>query len=113
MSTSSGTITVRDQYDTFERWKKNQRGRCMISTGITGVARHGTWPNSANWTRQNTLARSAPPIRRMQSRGRHHMRRVHRIADRLQCEIRLDADGKVRRAIMEQWPAALAALDAA
>ena len=42
ISTSSGTITVRDQYDTLLRWKGNQRGSSMISTGITGTARHGT-----------------------------------------------------------------------
>ena len=30
----SGTITVRDQYETFSRWKGNQRGNSMISTGM-------------------------------------------------------------------------------
>ncbi len=70
ISTSSGTITVRDQYDTLERWKKNQRGRCMISTGITGTARHGTCPNSANWQRVKTLVRSAPPAARIAARAR-------------------------------------------
>ncbi len=70
ISTSSGTMTVRDQYDTLDRWKKNHRGRCMISTGITGVARQGTWPNSASWMRVNTLLRSAPPIARMHARAR-------------------------------------------
>ncbi len=63
-------MTVRDQYETFERWKKNQRGRCMISTGITGTARHGTWPNSASWARVKTLPRSAPPAARIASRAR-------------------------------------------
>ena len=80
-STSSGTITVRDQYDTLLRWNGNHSGRCMISTGITGTARHGTWPNSASWARVNTLARSAPPAARMAVAGAFHVRRVGRIAD--------------------------------
>ena len=42
----------------------------MISTGMTGVARHGTWPNRANWMRVNTLVRSAPPMARICSRAR-------------------------------------------
>ncbi len=36
-STSSGTMTVRAQYDTLSRWKGNHRGSSMISTGITGT----------------------------------------------------------------------------
>ena len=31
---NSGTITVRDQYDTLSRWNGNQRGSSMISTGM-------------------------------------------------------------------------------
>jgi hypothetical protein len=57
----SGAITVRDQYETFDRWKGDQRGSSMISTGITGTARQGTWPNSASAERVKTLARAAPP----------------------------------------------------
>ncbi len=70
ISTSSGTITVRDQYDTLDRWNGNHSGRCMISSGITGTARHGTWPNSASWARVNTLVRSAPPAARIACRAR-------------------------------------------
>ena len=70
ISTSSGTITVRDQYDTFERWNGNHSGRCMISSGITGTARHGTWANRASWARVNTLLRSAPPAVRIACRAR-------------------------------------------
>ena len=70
ISTSSGTITVRDQYDTFDRWNGNHSGRCMISSGITGTARHGTWPNSASCARVNTLVRSAPPAARIACRAR-------------------------------------------
>ena len=33
----------------------------MISTGISGTARQGTWPNSANVKRVKTLERAAPP----------------------------------------------------
>ena len=70
ISASNGTITVRDQYDTLDRWKKNHFGKCMISTGITGTARHGTWTNRASWMRVNTLQRSAPPAARMATRAR-------------------------------------------
>ncbi len=69
-STTSGTTTVRDQYDMFQMLKKNQRGSSTISTGITGVPRHGISPYSASWNRVNTLARSAPPAWRIASRAR-------------------------------------------
>ena len=44
ISTSSGTITVRDQYDILATGgtENRQRQQCMISIGITGTARHGT-----------------------------------------------------------------------
>ena len=54
-------MVVRDQYDTLLRWKGNQRGRSMISTGIAGTERQGTWPKSASVIRVNTLHRAAPP----------------------------------------------------
>ena len=38
-STSSGTITVRAQYEILSRWNGNQLGSSMISTGITGTLR--------------------------------------------------------------------------
>ena len=41
----------------------------MISTGMTGVARHGTWPNMARVRRVNTLQRAAPPRDRIESRA--------------------------------------------
>ena len=37
-STSSGTMTVRAQYDMRDRWIGNQRGSRMISTGMVGGA---------------------------------------------------------------------------
>ena len=43
-SASSGTITVRAQYEIFDKWKGNHRGRSMISTGICGTLAHGTMP---------------------------------------------------------------------
>ncbi len=70
ISTVSGTITVRDQYDTLSRWNGNQRGSSTSSTGITGTARHGTSPYSASCARVNTLLRSAPPAARIASRAR-------------------------------------------
>ncbi len=44
ISTRSGTITVRLQYEILSRWNGNQSGSSMISTGIAGTARHGTMP---------------------------------------------------------------------
>src|SRR3546814_18334822 len=70
MTTSSGAITVRDQYDTFDRWKGNQRGSSMISTGITGTARHGTCPKRARAMRVKTLLWAAPQAARMAARAR-------------------------------------------
>ena len=70
ISTSSGTMTVRLQYDILSIWNGNQRGSSMISTGITGTARHGMKPNSASISRVNTLVRPAPPRARMASRAR-------------------------------------------
>ncbi len=70
MSTSSGAITVRDQYDTLLRWNGNHSGRSMISTGMTGTARHVSSPNSASCIRVKTLACAAPPAARMASRAR-------------------------------------------
>lgn len=69
-STSSGTITVRAQYDTFDRWNGNHCGSSMISTGIIGTARHGIAPNSASWMRVNTFDISAPPIAWIARRAR-------------------------------------------
>ncbi len=61
VNTSNGVTTVRDQYDTLSRWNGNHRGRCTISMGITGTARHGTWPKSARAMRVKTLHFAAPP----------------------------------------------------
>ncbi len=43
-STSSGTITVRAQYDIFDRWIGNQRGRRINSTGTVGTFAHDVSP---------------------------------------------------------------------
>ena len=112
ISTSSGTITVRDQYDILSRWNGNHCGSSMISTGITGTARHGTCRTAPAGTRVNTLVRSAPPARGSpRARGACAARRV--VADHLQREIRLDAGAHVEGAVVEQRPAAMLALDAA
>ena len=111
-STSSGTITVRAQYDTFDRWNGNHCGSSMISTGIIGTARHGIAPYSASWMRVNTFDISAPPIAWMARRARC-MLGVLVVADHLQREIRFHARADVRRAVGEQRPAAVGLLDAA
>ena len=70
ISTRSGTRTVRDQYDTLSIWNGNQPGSSMISTGMTGTARHGTSPHSASMIRVNTFDWRAPPRARINSRAR-------------------------------------------
>ncbi len=61
ISTNSGTMTVRAQYDTLSRWNGNHFGRSMISIGMVGTAAHGTCPYSASRMRVNTLLLAAPP----------------------------------------------------
>ena len=85
----------------------------MISTGITGTARHGTSPNSASWMRVNTLHALRAAGGQDRRAGARHVRRVGIVADRLQGEIGLHAGGEIERAAMEQRPAAMRALDRA
>ena len=54
-STSSGTITVRAQYEILSRWNGNQLGSSMISTGMIGTLRQGITPKSASSARVKTL----------------------------------------------------------
>jgi len=63
-------MTVRLQYEILSRWNGNHFGSSMISTGITGTARHGMNPCKASMMRVNTFARSAPPRARTASRAR-------------------------------------------
>ena len=70
ISTNSGTMTVRLQYEILSRWNGNHFGNSMISIGITGTARHGMKPNRASMMRVKTLARSAPPRASTASRAR-------------------------------------------
>ena len=79
----------------------------MISTGITGTARHGTSPNSASRMRVKTLQSRAPPRARIAARAARHVRRIGRIAGRLQREIGLDRAAEVERAAVKQRPAAM------
>ena len=51
-------------------WNGDQPGSSMISTGMTGTARHGTSPNNASKIRVNTLQRRAPPRARIAARAR-------------------------------------------
>src|SRR5215813_10131862 len=69
MMTSSGTITVRDQYETSYRLKKNHGGDSMISTGIAGTPFQSYSPKSASWILVKTLAFTGPPIWRMRARA--------------------------------------------
>ena len=70
ISTSSGTMTVRLQYEILSRWNGNHFGSSMISTGIAGTARHGMNPYSASRSLVNTFERPAPPRERIASRAR-------------------------------------------
>ena len=51
-------------------WNGNHFGSSMISTGITGTARHVTKPNSASMKRVNTFEAAAPPRARIAARAR-------------------------------------------
>ena len=79
ISTSSGTRTVRDQYEILSMWNGNQLGSSMISTGMTGTARHGTSPNRASMMRVKTLQRARAAARQDRRAGPRHVRRVDRI----------------------------------
>ena len=52
------------------------------------------------------------PARQNRLAGAHHVRRVDRLADHLQREVRLHARAHVELAVLEQRPAAMFALDA-
>ena len=69
-STSSGTITVRAQYEILSRWNGNHFGSSMISTGITGTECQRTTPNSESSARVNTFDFTPPPRLRIASRAR-------------------------------------------
>ena len=84
----------------------------MISTGITGTARQGTWPNSARLTRVNTLQRAAPPGEDRLARARH-VRCVRIVADQLEREVGLDPRADVEVAAGVERPAAVGALPGA
>ncbi len=112
-STKSGTMTVRLQYEILSRWNGNQRGSSMISTGITGTARHGmNAEQREHQPREHVGARRAAARQDRLARTRH-VRGVDRIADHLEREIGLHARAHVEGAVVEQRPAAVLALDAA
>ena len=93
--------------------ERKPRGSSMISTGITGTARHGTTPNSASRMRVKTLLSTAPPRAQDRLARARHVRRIDVVADHLQREIGLHAGAHVEGAVVEQRPAAMRALDAA
>ena len=78
-------------------WNGNQRGASNSSTRVTGVARHGIWPNSARVKRVKTL----------------HVRRVRIIAGQLEGVVGLDRGAHVEIAVVEQGPAAVLGLNGA
>ena len=92
-------------------WNGNQRGKSMISTGITGTARQGSWSNSARAIRVNTLQVAAPPRANIASRGAQHMRRIYGVACKLQRVIRLHARADIKRPLVKQGPPAVIALN--
>ncbi len=90
LSTSSGTMTVRAQYDTFDRWNGNHIGSSVISTGIIGTARHDTTPKSASWMRVKHVHGFRAAVRENRASGARTMCSAsHGIADHLQREVRL------------------------
>ena len=113
ISTRSGTITVRLQYEILSRWNGNHFGSSMISIGIAGTARHGTMPKSASRQRVNTLAVCGAAARADRLAGAAHVIGLHIIADHLEREIGLHRRAHVEGAVLEQRPAVMLALDAA
>ena len=101
------------QYEILSRWNGNHRGSSMISTGITGTARHGTMPYSASRQRVNTLAALGAAAQADRLAGAAHVRRLRLVADHLEREIGFHRRAHVEVAVVEQRPAAMRALDAA
>ena len=79
----------------------------MISTGITGTARHGTSPNSASSDAGEDIAAPRAAARQDRRARARHMRRIDRVAGRLQREIGLDRGAEIEGAAVEQRPAAM------
>ena len=70
----------------------------MISTGITGTARHGTSPNRASSDAGEDVAAPRAAARQDRRPGARHVRRLDRVAGRLQREIGLDRAAEIERA---------------
>ena len=97
----------------MSRWKGNQRGRLIISTGIDGTARHGTWPKSARLIRVNTFATRGAAGGEHGLARTHHVRRVRVVADQLEGVVGLDGAAYVERSAGEERPAAVIGLTGA
>ena len=113
ISTSSGTMTVRDQYDTL---LEMEREPARQQHDLDRHHRHRAPRHLAEQRELDAgedVARAAPPRAQDRRARPHHMRRVGRVARRLQREIGLDAGGQVEIAAVEQRPAAMLALDGA
>ena len=85
----------------------------MISTGITGTARHGTKPNSASMHAGEHVGALGAAAGEDRLAGAAHVIGVDGVADHLQREIGFHGRADVEIAVAEQRPAAMRALDAA
>ncbi len=107
-------MTVRLQYEILSRWNGNHFGSSMISTGITGTARHGMNPNKREHDAREHIRAFGAAARAHRLARAAHVRRHRRIvADHLEREIGLHGRAHVEIAVAEQRPAAVRALDAA
>ena len=94
-------------------WKGNHFGSSITSTGITGTARHGNEPEQRQHDAGEHVGALGAAAGEHRLARTPHMIRVDRIADHLQREISLHRRADVERAVAEQRPAAVVALDAA
>jgi hypothetical protein len=104
---SSGTMTVRDQYETSRRLKYDQRGRSMISTGMAGMPAQSYSPKSASRNLGKDVGLDRPALGEDQGASPRHRRVVRRHAGHLHGEVGLDGGGEVVRAPLVEAPAAV------
>ena len=106
-------MTVRLQYEILSRWNGNHLGSSMISTGITGTARHGMNPNKSEHDAREHIRAFGAAARAHRLARAVHVVGSRIVADHLQREIGLHARADVEIAVAKQRPAAMRALDAA
>ena len=88
---NSGTMTVRDQYDTLSRWNGNQLRQQHDLDGDVGHAAPGHLAEQRQRdAREHVGARRAAALENRGARA-HHVRRIGLVARELQRVVGLDA----------------------